>query len=799
MIQNWNAIDLHMHTCEGVTGDGKRDVVSNFTYKNYISSLADCNIKMAAITNHNTIDMTNYLLCRYLAKKIDINILFGVEIDTDRETGENYHFIAIFEENLEKCFQIAKTINESTNLKKEIKKTIRYSPNEIVSLIKNYNVIIIPHGDKSKGLLNHPTEEQIKDALKKVRDGFIRVFDSPSDWKLERIKNLIKNKDITEFDDDFGGVLFSDNRDWLKYKDKFRNFFMNAEPTFKGLLHSITNPVDRFSLGNLIPTKSSYISKIVIKKKTDKARINDCTINLNSGYNCIIGKSGSGKSLLNYLIVKRTKKTYENDNHYEFSNDNEIVLYNELGQVITPENINVGIGERIFDKIITASSTKDAADMYGVIGVLNKSFKPKVKFDEYVTKYTKYLRNYLKITENISKITDDIRADLNDFIATNNDLKKLENVHSFDFAIPKDIVPDYSDDSLSKVKRIYSSIRSIEKDCSFFNSPSKEKLLEKLGEFSSIYLEETKDVLMSNYQTKLKNERRGVARSALSNVNKGISSNAKRKTDIKNSLPKTISTISKSFLSLYLLKLAKVRFNLSINVSEINREGELVKNSEITYKEKIDEENINQLDIRQNAVFYTRGIQTIIPSRFYDMSNSKQAKEVIDCYSEQGLLTDANLKKVFNNTKLNVEVFFKGQNVKELNPGDIAKTYIDTYFSNELINNKNTVILYDQIENDVDKSFISGPLIEDIAKLKTRVQLIVVTHDPIVAVNADPINYIEATKNKEGMISYRNFRPESYERDELATIANCVDGSKLVIKERYEIYRGDKTYAEDEN
>ena len=66
MINDWNAIDLHMHTCTGVTGDGNSDTILNFTYKNYISALATFNIKLAAITNHNIINIANYLLCRCL-------------------------------------------------------------------------------------------------------------------------------------------------------------------------------------------------------------------------------------------------------------------------------------------------------------------------------------------------------------------------------------------------------------------------------------------------------------------------------------------------------------------------------------------------------------------------------------------------------------------------------------------------------------------------------------------------------------------------------------------------------------
>ena len=151
---------------------------------------------------------------------------------------------------------------------------------------------------------------------------------------------------------------------------------------------------------------------------------------------------------------------------------------------------------------------------------------------------------------------------------------------------------------------------------------------------------------------------------------------------------------------------------------------------------------------------------------------------------------------MFSEVDIDVDVYFDNQNVKELNPGDISKKYIKTYFEKELANGINTVILYDQIENDVDKPFISNTLINFIEDMKRKAQIIIVTHDPIVAVNADPTNYIEATKDNNGIIRYRSFKPESTLKDELTTIAKCVDGSKSVIKERYEIYRGDKTYAD---
>ena len=795
MIDDWNAVDLHMHTFVGITGDGKPDVIKNFTYTNYINALSECKIKLAAITNHNIINMTNYIMCRYLAKKRGINILFGVEIDTNRETGENYHLVAIFEEEIDKCINIAKWINDKTNEKKKTKNQVRYSPDEIVELIRKYNVVIIPHGEKSKGLFKYATEEQIRDALKKVREGFIRVFDSPSDWKLERIKELIKDGTINDVEDEFGGVLFSDNRDWKNYKANFRNFYMNAEPTFKGFLHSITNPTQRFSVGNLIPAKSQYISKIEIRKNEPDAKIDDCDIYLNSGYNCIIGKSGSGKSLLHFLIKKYIKGN-SSDTNYAFSNKNTITLYDENNTIIIPNKINIGIGDKIFNKIITASTTKDSSNMYDVIKILNKDFKPKTKFDSFVNEYKNRLRKYVSINIKLDNTIKSLETDFNSFNSQNIELNKMKDVCTFSFDIPDNIEYTYSKDSISKIDEIYKAINSIKRNLSYFKEESKSIIKNKVNELENVYFDEMRKIYLQNYKEKLFNQKLNIVKISLTNVNKGISSNARRKTEILNNMNNFIDSITQSILKIHLLKIAKKKFDLAIKIEDINLTGELIKENGITFTENIEQDLIKKLDIKSNSIFYTRGIQQMLNSKIYDMSNFEEAKKVIDEYISLEKMNEPEILKVFNDVKINVDVFFDDNNVKELNPGDISKKYIETYFKNELINGKNTIILYDQIENDVDKPFISENLIPLIEDMKNKAQLIIITHDPIVAVNADPINYVEATKNNDGIITYRSFRPESYEKDELSTIARCVDGSKSVIKERYEIYKGDKTYAD---
>lgn len=800
-MDEWNAVDLHMHTCVGVTGDGETDVIENFSYHNFINSLKEYKIRLAAITNHNIINLVYFLVCRRLAKMIDTNILFGVEIDTDKETGENYHFVAVFQEPLKKCFVLAKTINENTKSKK-ITGKVRYNSAEIIELIKNYNVIIIPHGDKSKGLLRRPNENELRDALKKVRDGFIRVFDSPSDWKLARIKSLLDSEEYADFDDDFGGVLFSDNRDWKNYGKNYRNFYMNAEPTFNGFLHAITNPTERFATKEFIPVKRSYISKIVIKKGSNDARIDDCVINLDSGYNCIIGKSGAGKSLLHFLILKSILK--EDDRRlsalkgaYGFAGENTVVLYDEKNHEIQPDKINCGVGERIFDRIITASTTRDTNDMYKVIDILNKGFKPKEKFISFVEKYKTTLKDYLALKNKANSLHKSILSNLNSFVTSVKVLCALKDIPTFEFRIPKILELLYSDEDVKTIKTIEDSIKLIKNTLSRLKDSDRVELEKELSNFENLFSAKLKQIQSKNNEIKLDSLKKDVVSISLNGVNSTISENATKKSEITGSMNQTISDLTKDILKMYKVKIGIQRFDLSIDCGLIDRCGDLIPNSGITFSENIDKRLVCELDVKQNSIFATRGIQQYLNNKIYDMSDSKESKQVIDTYYEKGKLTETDINKVFQNVDLNVNVYFDKQNVKELNPGDISKKYIQTYFENELMNGKNTVILYDQIENDVDKPFINETLLKIISEMKRKAQLIIVTHDPIVAVNADPVNYIEAIKEDNGHIRYRSFRPESDKQDELLEIAKCVDGSKIVIKERYEIYRGDKTYAEN--
>jgi ABC-type lipoprotein export system ATPase subunit len=798
-MSEWNAIDLHMHTVSGITGDGSSDIVDNFSYVHFLKVLTDYNLKLVAITNHNFIDILNFTLCRYLASLIKCNVLFGVEIDSDRFDNQNFHFVALFDENLKNCLDIRDYVNELATNKKATRK-VRFSSDEIVKFF-DYNVIIVPHGNKDKGLLKHPNEKQIIDALKKVREGFIRVFDSPSDWKLSQIKEFIKSRKIIENLDDFGGVLFSDIRDWKKYDEKCREFYMNAEPTFRGFLHSITNPTQRFSMKKHIRTNTNYIYKIVFKPKNENNRIEEGEIYFQSGFNCIIGRSGSGKSLLLHAIKKslssqtlskQLSKPREKNN-YSFLEDTDIIIYNEKNNILNSSNVNIGIGETIFDKIITASNSQSQTNMYEVIKILNRNFEEKKKINAFKEKYKSKLTKYTSLFKDIELLSRGLIAEITSFNSSVSELNRLKDTEILDLEVPNELKQEYSEEDITSFSNYKEKSDDLRKILQLFKSPAKEKLLTVLDNLYKEFNLEYQNVLIKKSEINLFNKKISIINKCLERISANISSNSERKQQlISGMIPKIRGILDK--LKKFHLSIIKIEnFDLSISIDEINNEEVIDEKNGVSIKEYINEDNIKKLNLKTNDVFYTWGKQAQLDSAIYDMTKKVEAKKVIDLYYQLGIMEADDINRFFQNTVVYVDVFFDGQNVKQLNPGTITKKYIEMYFKNELANGTNSIILYDQIENDVDKTFIKESIVSLIKEMKSKAQLIVVTHDPIIAVNADPVNYIEAKKER-NIFSYRSFVPESIIKNELETIAENVDGSIGVIKERYEIYKGEKSY-----
>lgn len=789
-MEEWCAIDLHMHTSKGITKNKKNDEV-NFSYVLLQKAVERHNIKLMAVTNHNIIDMVNYILMRSLVRYQNSRILMGVELDTKLSIETPIHIVTIFEEKFEENYKAMKEINRITNSKIDDEE-VSYTCNEIVEILGKYNVIMIPHGNKDKGVFKNANEEQIMEALKKVREGFIRIFDSPSDWKLTKIKEFLSELGEKNLDE-FGGVLFSDVRDWSKYEERYRNFYMNAEPTFKGILHSMSNPTERFKPYSEIRKNNNYISKIVFRKKNDKSRIEDGEIRLSSGYNCVIGKSGSGKSLLLHLIKKKLLRDSEENANYSFSDNTEVKIFNEEGRELDATMINLGIGENLYNKIISASSTDDNYDLYAVISLLNNKFEKEEKFKKFKEEYNSRVKEYVLLVDELGKLNQELIMNKNKLIDDIKKLNELKETKIFDIKqCNTDFNGKYTETNITEFSGSNEKIKELREKVKIYKgkyTTDITQLIERLN----VKLNLAKFDMISTYQNdNLKIFKEKIISNSIEKINESKSTKAKEKSKLIKLIPEEREKIVQLVLKIKLKKTIRKNMDLSIDKENINSEKEINKN--VIVIESLANDMLMNVNERENELFNTNKYKTKLDkNNNYNMTNRKEAQKLIDKYISIGLLkNDKNI--ISENLKLNIQIKFNGQDVKKMNPGSIAKKYIEIYFDEQIKNGKNNVVIFDQIENDVDKEFINEVIKGLIGETKGHVQLIIVTHDPIVAVNADPNNYIESKKNDKNRFRYRNFVPESYERDELKTIACNVDGSKEVIKRRYEIYEGDTIY-----
>ena len=568
-MARWNAIDLHMHTCVGITRDKKNDIV-NFSYQKFVKVLIDYDLQLCAVTNHNVINFENYIMINYLSKLLNRTILLGIEIDTITDTQLPLHIVAIFSKDFKNNYDVCIHINKLIS-KKNSELEIVYNSDEIIELLQKYDTILIPHGIKSKGIFKNATEENIMEALKKVKEGFIKVFDSPSNWKLEQIKDFLSSIGEDNLDE-FGGVLFSDIRDWDKYEEKFRHFYMNAEPTFKGLIHSITNPTRRLKQNDSININRNYISKIVFSAKDTNNQVLETTINFSNDYNCIIGKSGSGKSLLLNLIKRELTNDNKVDVEYSFAKHTILKIYNENGILLNPDLINVGIGASLYDKIISANATKSNDDTYSIIELISKNFIKREKFNIFLTNYKNNIIKYYKLLKKIKDNNKSITEKMN--ILNGKIIQKdfLNDIKTFDITIYEDCKITYDNDFIndfSQYSNYITPLRNILFNC---KESEKEDILETIKKLETQFNQLSFKINYRNLKEKLKFKKIKIIKDAVEGINGGISKKAELKAKLKNEIPIDIAEIVKLIRENFLNKLESDIINLNINPYDIDDE-----------------------------------------------------------------------------------------------------------------------------------------------------------------------------------------------------------------------------------
>lgn len=124
------------------------------------------------------------------------------------------------------------------------------------------------------------------------------------------------------------------------------------------------------------------------------------------------------------------------------------------------------------------------------------------------------------------------------------------------------------------------------------------------------------------------------------------------------------------------------------------------------------------------------------------------------------------------------------ENIVNMSPGTRTNILLEYIVHRDT----NSPLLIDQPEDNVDNQTIYGQIKDWFVTLKNKRQVIVVTHDANIVINADAENIILATQNQDGSFSYEYGALESGNMLEEASV--ILDGGVEAVRRRLMKYGG---------
>lgn len=809
MKQEWLKCDMHMHSQYSKPKDKGR--VKEMTASDFVNILLGKDIKVFSVTDHNNYSNKFYSEIKEYIKDKNIKIINGVEFDVYVDSGaDDYFQMGVYFDN---CV-------DGKKLEEVIAKLYDNNKPKFVDIINSISTleckfIIIPEGDKARGIesiLEKISPEEAKELNKYAMYKIFSAFDvkekfdisSKNIWAKEFYKksvsfsNLMKDKTPEEVE-----IILTEIHKKLKYEKyefksedvkniydyvvKYGNYFAyfsfsdwhNKEPYNPKIYNFIFGSIDlyfeAFELAVLDPLSriiktTEYdvpIPSNILKKVDFKIGTQEKSIEFSPGLNVIIGKRGSGKSLLlavienlkdkgNTLLADYKGLSINSINAKDY-NDIEIaggqlsslavLRQDQIAQIYkNPDLANEHISNffveiepydmSYINKIINVARkivpyNKNYKNLTSILTLLKTldyySFKkyPDLQYDFLISKFDKSLNDIEDIIKELKKVGLNVQP----LIKEKENLEKIYDNYDLMLNKYKSVI----DDSNIRIQEIISKRNATQKVISEQRN-NLEKILSDINNNFEILLNLKKlNYLLDNAKfdnPKVRKRRKG---NYLFVTSYSIPENL-----IDNIWDKLTSTISKIKGDTSDIELIKNFVNGTKNL----KSGTLNISDELSKYVKDD-------------VFKPKKI-------FYKVSAS---------FNENELETYKDLLE--NVDKKNIE------DLSKASPGMKSVAYLDMLFDlNEAI------LLFDQPEDNIDNEYISQTLVAIIKDKKKTKQLIFVTHNPSLAVYGDAFNYIYV-KN-EGEIIYNNYLIERVE--DKNNIMNILEGGKASFVNRDKKY-----------
>lgn len=620
--------------------------------------------------------------------------------------------------------------------------------------------------------------------------------------------------------------------------------WIKSDPTFEGLKQIIYEPEERVRIQETNPAfdfeKFAFteieISKAVKVFQSEQLQFEKCSVPLNQNLVTIIGGRGTGKSILINFIANGFKQLKEvsssllnlsadfkvkwkkshtstedtfvfdkqHDLQFLFISQSEVKekvrdpkdLGNEIKKILELETLSFNLktdetiqqyktefntNQEWFDKKDENNNPINTKTYVEGEIEKNKNLLERITTEENKEKLEKYSSNIEKLQSNetdkinLQQLKDDLAA----FQTTTN-----EQITELNKGIP---VIDFKPQT-DAIDKAVSNIDGIIKVAQEENAKIKEDFKDFKGDLTSLLSNvERFRITISTYERRLKEIEEKEKHLAASLENKKKISEL-----IKSELERQKKTIDENWNKLLQGKDGwnegqKDLMKRIINNRGIKIEGEIVFNKNAFFdliKDQLDgrtfkgKHSYAELETLVGITDYSSFIAFI-----NDIANSIEKVKYHLRFSVE------EFEKIFyelrtRSTYLYVQpnISFDGKPLEKISVGQRGTIYLCLKLATNIFSQ---TIIFDQPEDDLDNDFIFKDLIKIFKEIKKYRQVIIVTHNANLVVNADAEQVIVAFNNEE-KLSYTSGSLEN--PDINLAVCNILEGGKIAFQQRKNKY-----------
>lgn len=777
-----------------------------------IDEAVDNGFRLLAQTNSNCIDAASWLLLRRYAIWKGVELLPGAEVNLRNweQKDRVLHVVIVFspDSNVYSLQQKMRDIYEGND-------DYSLEMDQLAGLLHGNRAIVCVHGIKQDERSVRGNAEMAHDVIGVNHFFPVAIEDNRSfhtQILAEELKGFLSTSQVEWVEETAASISAVDRMSFAAIPSPA---YLWSGNTFDDLYYCVLTGSARIVREEHIVERPLYISRIVIEGSD---HLGESEIVCSQGLNCIIGSSGSGKTLLLDMLMNKmkghhlTEMTSSRGNYEDLYSPSQIHLYGPNGvELGLADGFEVIEGENLYQKVLSAY-TGSPSELMSELG-LNVNTK---KYTSMLEEFQRGLRAYLEERQSAKKAKEDAanalaqaqsaarfidanNADRGDAISYTVDSDNSARIKSFEKSrkacLEDDIEAKRALDTLHAIAERNELSESVVNSIRALKDAISKEMQTKVSKYDGL-LEDARYVQKKQLfiygacqtyngivsrQSQQANEKKQVLADKLKELGEDLLDS--RRHLFQAIVPmldeKTVmdSVILEGDTEISRLRVKQVNLTLD--------EGELL--------------SAFRQNISKRASSGRVKIGLFKPP--YALSNSEDVKAMLDVFADGNLSTDLTLL-LPPDQAIEYEIELKDENgnfrpVNEFSAGMFSKIYV-THFLDAAISDagSNTVVLYDQPESNMEKAFLSATLADKFFELRKNHQIFVATHEPLLVVNTDANEIILASNEKRvgqtNHVSYtnRSFVGAHGKAELVEEVARLIDGGTRAVTHRSNVYEG---------